>query len=173
MDMYAAGVDVHVNEGHRTLARQAELVREKGLYNRYTNPGGAAAPSPNAPHIKVGHIDHAIDFRNAAGVHKALSRRGIRSYFTVSTESWHLEPDAGDLRRYAHRMTKSYKANRGPRDVILVVKHHLRKHGYKGFKMNGHHGMFYRIQLARFRRKHHLGNTSALGPATWRKLRDY
>jgi lysozyme len=99
-------VSFNVNEGHRTMARQAELVRELGLFNSQTNPHGAAAPSDHAPHIKTGHPDHAIDFDNAQGVIDAARRRGVTLRRTVSTESWHLEPDPGELHAY---WKKNYK----------------------------------------------------------------
>lgn len=96
----------NVNEGHRTMARQAELVRELGLYDSRTNPHGAAAPSPHAPHIKTGHPDHAIDFDNADGVIHAATKRGVTLMRTVSTESWHLEPNPAQLHAY---WKKNYK----------------------------------------------------------------
>lgn len=99
-------VSFNVNEGHRTMARQAELVRELGLFNSQTNPHGAAAPSAHAPHIKSGHPDHAIDFDNASDVISAAHKRGVELIRTVSTESWHLEPNPAQLHAY---WKKNYK----------------------------------------------------------------
>jgi hypothetical protein len=92
-------VDFNVNEGHRTMARQQELVNEQGLWSP-SNPHGAAAPSSHAPHIKTGHPDHAIDFDNSQGVINAAQKRGVTLSRTVSTESWHLEPNADQLFNY-------------------------------------------------------------------------
>lgn len=101
-DLHAAGVRFNVNEGHRTMERQAQLVREKGLWSS-RNPTGAAAPSASAPHIRTGRPDHAIDFDNAAAVVSAAARRGVTLRRPIPTEPWHVEPDAGDLARYYKR----------------------------------------------------------------------
>ena len=112
-------VAYNVNEGHRTMARQQQLVNELGLYNSQTNPHGAAAPSAHAPHIKTGHPDHACDFDNADGVIRAASKRGVTLTRTVSTESWHLEPNAAQLHAYWKKNYKRvYAAAAGK-----VVKH--------------------------------------------------
>jgi hypothetical protein len=96
---YHDHVQFNVNEGHRTMARQQQLVNELGLWSP-SNPHGAAKPSPNAPHIKTGHPNHAIDFDNAQGVINAAQHRGVTLARTVSTESWHLEPNPDQLARY-------------------------------------------------------------------------
>ena len=71
--MRADGVPFRVNEGHRTMARQWYF------WNLYRSGRGALAafPSPTAPHIRTGRIDHAIDFNNAAGVLNWLHRLGL------------------------------------------------------------------------------------------------
>jgi hypothetical protein len=174
-DMDAEGVPVHVNEGHRTMARQAQLVREQGRYpNGVGGYGtGAAAPSPSAPHIRLGRVDHAIDFGgDAARIVRELEKRGIKAWRPMSKEPWHVEVDAGDLEAYHHRYTKSYKPGKAPKDAVRIVKAHLKKHGYKGIKMDGRQGLVYRLALGRFRRKHKLGHSSALTPTTWRLLRE-
>lgn len=93
----------NVNEGHRTEARQRELIREKGLYNPVTNPTGAAAVSPNAPHIRTGREDHAIDADNAVGLIAACAKRGVRLSRPMASEPWHVEANATDLARYARK----------------------------------------------------------------------
>lgn len=106
------GVRFNVNEGHRTMARQAELVRLKGLWSP-SNPTGAAAPSPTAPHIRTGRPDHAIDFDNAIGVIAAARRRGVTLRQTVMPhEPWHVEADLTDLRRYNARRVRAIRALR-------------------------------------------------------------
>lgn len=100
-------VNFHVNEGHRTMARQAELVREKGLWSSL-NPTGAAAPSANAPHILTGREDHAIDFDNASGVIAAAAHRGVLLSRTIpATEPWHVVPRLYDLKRYQRNRGKA------------------------------------------------------------------
>src|SRR4051812_18133075 len=46
-----------LDSGHRTMAEQ------QGLYDHYLRFGSplAAKPSANAPHIRIGRIDHALD----------------------------------------------------------------------------------------------------------------
>lgn len=98
-DIAAAGVYYHINEGKRTLARQ------QYFWNCYQcqccNGGNLAAyPSSNAPHIREGRFDHAIDFDNAQGVHNAAQARGVTLSWTVAGESWHLEANAAQLQAY-------------------------------------------------------------------------
>lgn len=95
-----------VNEGKRTKARQEELVREKGIYNRATNPYGAAAYSPQAPHIKEGRSDHALDCDLPGALVTAARKRDVTYRYTVPTEGWHIEPDPGELAAFAGRARK-------------------------------------------------------------------
>lgn len=100
---YEDHVDFNVNEGHRTMERQAELVREKGVWSS-SNPTGAARPSPSAPHIRTGRVDHACDFDNAVGVMVAAGERGVTLRQTIMPfEPWHLEADAAELVAYAKK----------------------------------------------------------------------
>jgi hypothetical protein len=81
-------VAFRVNEGHRTWARQAQL---RALY--LAGRGALAAiPSRNAPHIRTGRIDHAIDFTNAAAAIRWLRAHGLGAHLTVPGESWHVAP---------------------------------------------------------------------------------
>jgi hypothetical protein len=102
VDLAHAGVHFNVNEGHRTMARQAQLVRQKGVWSS-SNPVGAAWPSPFAPHIRTGRASHAIDADNAVGVVVAAAHRGVHLYRPIATEPWHIDPNAKSLRRYARR----------------------------------------------------------------------
>ena len=104
------GVRFNVNEGHRTMVRQAELVRQKGLWTP-ANPTGAAAPSANAPHIRTGRADHAIDFENVVQVIAAARKRGVTLRQTVMPhEPWHVEANLVDLHRYNARRAKAIRA---------------------------------------------------------------
>lgn len=96
MDMRRQGVHFNVNEGHRTMARQWYF------WNNQGKPGFnlAAYPSPFAPHIRTGRIDHAIDFSNDLVVMRWLARAGLRPARTVRGESWHIEVTAERLRWY-------------------------------------------------------------------------
>lgn len=115
-------VPFNVNEGHRTMARQAELERELGRYDPIHNPHGAAAPSDHAPHIKTGHPDHAIDFDNAAGVDAAAHKRGVELLNTVSTESWHLEPNPAQLHTYYKKNYKRVYREMAGKKVVHIIK---------------------------------------------------
>lgn len=107
----ALRVDFRLNSGHRTMAEQERLVREKGVWSP-SNPTGAARPSPIAPHIRVGRIDHALDIDTNAGagenaVQRELARLGVPTHNPIPREPWHVEAnDADDLRRAAARLGK-------------------------------------------------------------------
>lgn len=101
-DLRHDGIRFHLNEGKRTMARQAELVREKGIWSP-SNMTGAARPSRTAPHIRVGRFDHACDFDNAAGVEIGAARRGVDLNAVVPGEPWHLEAVAPQLKAYWRR----------------------------------------------------------------------
>lgn len=115
-------VNFNVNEAHRTMARQQQLVNELGLYDPVHNPHGAAKPSPNAPHIKEGHPNHAIDFDNAQGVINAAQKRGVTLARTVSTESWHLEPNAQQLAAYYKKNWARVNRERLGKKIVHIVK---------------------------------------------------
>lgn len=104
-DMRADGVYFHINEGHRTIARQTYFWNCY-LSKRCNNGNLAARPTPWAPHIRTGRIDHAIDFDNAAAVIAWLNAHGIPASLTVPGESWHVEVrSANDLRDYHRKHT--------------------------------------------------------------------
>jgi TP901 family phage tail tape measure protein len=81
----AAGREIFVQSGGRTMAEQAALVHQKGLYGP-GNPTGAAAPSPNAPHIK-GIAADITPGREAFG--KLAARFGLG--FPLPAEPWHIQ----------------------------------------------------------------------------------
>lgn len=168
----------NVNEGHRTMARQAELVREQGLYSA-SNPHGAAAPSATAPHIKTGHPDHAIDFDNAEGVRLAAAHRGVTLTRTVSTESWHLEPNPAQLARYynankarvlniGHRTLHPGMSGRDVRDAMrrLQARGFFPKHRKLGLK----YGHTMHAAVNKLKAKHHLPRDGAVGKRVWKVL---
>lgn len=100
-DLRTAGVQFRINEGHRTYARQWQLVRAQGVWS-FANPHGAARPTPWAPHIRTGRYDHALDMddRYVAGFIKACRDRGVTVTRTVPGEPWHVEANAAQLLRY-------------------------------------------------------------------------
>jgi peptidoglycan hydrolase-like protein with peptidoglycan-binding domain len=110
--LLAARVDGRVvfrlNDGRRTMAEQATLVRLRGIWSEI-NRDGAASPSPTAPHIRVGRQDHALDVNDVDGgrarLQAWLRQHGVATAQTVSGEPWHIEASsAGALHAFAMRM---------------------------------------------------------------------
>ena len=131
-----------VNDGRRTM-------REQWARWRTYKAGGnlAAFPSPNAPHIRAGRIDHAVDVSSNDGGAPRLATwlraHGMRATFPVGGEPWHIEVPAADLRRYHKnnkvsayelslrrrlRIAYAQKGPRGPalRRRIRTIKRRLR-----------------------------------------------
>lgn len=176
---YTDGIDFNVNEGKRTMARQAELVRLQGVWSP-ANPHGAAVPSATAPHIREGRPDHANDFDNSERVRVGAARRGVTLTRTVPTEDWHLEADPAALARY-------YRANRAR---VLGIGHRTLKPGMRGMdvrhaqellkrrgvlKRTHRVGSFYGPRMARrvkaFKKEHHMPHDSVIGPRVWKALK--
>jgi lysozyme len=111
-----AKVGFHVTSGHRTMSEQAGLVREKGLFDPVRNPHGAAAPSPFAPHVRIGRANHAIDVDSLDGGETRLERwvdsQGATWMNTVVTESWHGELSGRDLARLARKIKRELRRER-------------------------------------------------------------
>jgi hypothetical protein len=87
-----AGVSFTLQSGQRTMAEQWALWRNP--------PAGTplvAFPSPNAPHIRTGRQDHALD--QGGGLACWLSKQGAHIMFPVGGEPWHLEINGADLKR--------------------------------------------------------------------------
>lgn len=117
-----AGVRFRINEGHRTFARQ--LWFWNCMRSRKCNNGNLAArPSPFAPHIRTGRIDHAIDTDELGALIEYGHKVGVRITRTVRGEAWHGEAPAAALRAFhaKHGTTQrdSWIASRGRRRVSL------------------------------------------------------
>jgi len=102
-------VAFHLDDGRRTMADQLRLVQALGVYNARTNPHGAAVPRPEAPHIRVGRQDHALDVNSLDGgigrLRAWLGEHGLATALTVPTEEWHMEAtSAAALHQLAERM---------------------------------------------------------------------
>lgn len=123
-DMRQDGVVFGVNEGHRTLTRQ-RYFWDCYLSKRCNNGNLAAYPSPFAPHIRSGRIDHAIDFGNPESVMDWLRSRGLHPSRPAGSgsnwEPWHIEVDAVALRAY-HRLHTRDLYDTLPRHVEFAVR---------------------------------------------------
>ncbi len=100
-----AGVSFRLNSGQRTFSEQA------ALYRLYQSGRGnlAAVPSHNAPHIRTGRQDHALDVDMYAGdgvqgLARWLRRQGASVAWTVPGEGWHIETPRRDLARLARKV---------------------------------------------------------------------
>jgi hypothetical protein len=164
-----------LNEGHRTMLRQAELVRQVGLFNSKTNPTGAAWPSPFAPHIRTGRIDHAVDVpwqQWAAFMRWAAGK--VKVFRPISSELWHWEFDAASLKRFFERRGYKYaRRNLHPgmrhTDVKAAAKM-LRKIGRFNRRPGKLYGPALQKAMKGFQRRNGLTPDGVVGPATWAML---
>jgi lysozyme len=117
----AHGVRFLLTSGRRTMAEQTRLFHQNmqlvgGRWVRRPGRPLTAFPSPTAPHIRVGRIDHALDVNALDGgenrLQAWLSQHGVLSTNPVSGEPWHLEAPAGDLRRLADRIQREHEKER-------------------------------------------------------------
>jgi hypothetical protein len=99
------GVAFVLDSGHRTMDEQ------QGLYNQYLRVGRplAARPAGNAPHIRLGRIDHAIDVNaldgGAGRLAAWLRLKGAHPTFPVPGEAWHIEVPAAELGALASKLS--------------------------------------------------------------------
>lgn len=176
IDMRKA-VDFNVNEGKRTMARQWYFWR---LY-RSGRGNVAAYPSPIAPHIRVGRIDHAIDFSNDGAVFAWLSAKGLSPVRTVRGESWHIEISAKKLRAYykLHGTDDSPVlkiGHKGP--SVIKLKKLLYSRGimnFSGEKNSNRYAPYFgkhtKLAVQRFQKANNLKADGIVGSTTWRALR--
>lgn len=178
-DMRADGVIFNVNEGHRTMARQTYFYT--GWIRRLPGFAIAAFPSPFAPHIRTGRIDHAIDFSNNVAVYGWLQRKGLQPNRTVRwpdgsvREPWHIEVNATALRAYAkkhdHANDIIRKGSHGQKVKTLQVL--LRQTGYLRSSWKAHEKYTLKVRRAvrKFQKEHDLPVDGVVGPRTWKSLR--
>jgi hypothetical protein len=101
----AREVAFRLDSGHRTMAEQ------QVLFNHFLAVGSplAARPSANAPHIRLGRIDHAIDVDSLDGGAKCLAiwlhGKGAHPTFPVPGEAWHIELPAAELAALATKLS--------------------------------------------------------------------
>lgn len=107
------GGKFQVNDGRRTMAMQAARVRKHGLWSP-SNPTGAAAPVPWAPHINYGRANHAIDVDNFAPkpgaperLQRWLCKHGVNATRPIAAERWHIQVDRAGLLRLAAQIERN------------------------------------------------------------------
>lgn len=125
-DMDEDGVDFGLNEGHRTLARQ-QWFWNCYLTKKCNNGNLAARPSRNAPHIRTGHANHAIDFRNPDAVMRWLSRNGLQPVRpagagTPQWEPWHIEVPEWALKAYVRKHPRTDIYDTLPKHIEFAVR---------------------------------------------------
>jgi hypothetical protein len=107
----AAGREVAftLDSGHRTMGEQ------QALYTNFLRFGKplAAVPAPNAPHIRTGRVDHAIDVNSLDGGANRLAAwlhgKGGHPSFPVRGEPWHIELGVGELRALAGKLADPFR----------------------------------------------------------------
>lgn len=124
------GILFRLNSGQRSMADQARLVREQGVYNSVSNPHGAAVPNPFAPHIKAGHKNHAVDIDSWNNGENRLqtwaAHKGLTLTNNVSTEPWHLDPvDEAQFLKVAARLKPPTKRERLLRE-LAHIRHYVK-----------------------------------------------
>lgn len=175
-DMRKAGVRFNVNEGHRTMARQ------QYFYDLWKSGRGnlAARPSPNAPHIRSGRIDHAIDFSNDGAVFTWLTKKGLGPVRTVRGESWHIELPAYKMRAYHAKHGSSDPVlrlgHKGP--SVVRLKKLLYSKGVRNFSGKNssnryipYFGKYTQAAVRRYQLNNDLKVDGVAGASTWRSLR--
>jgi hypothetical protein len=119
------GVAFMLDSGHRTMDDQ------QGLYNTYLRVGRplAARPAANAPHIRLGCIDHAIDVNaldgGAARLAAWLRLKGAHPTFPVPGEAWHIEVPAAELRTLASKLSDSLQGYTASERKLIREYDHL------------------------------------------------
>lgn len=179
----AKSIAFQLNSGRRVRSEQEQLVREKGVWSPW-NPTGAARYSPQAPHIREGREDHALDVDTGGGGNARLTRwleaHGLPMDHEIGAEPWHIEARSeAALRALAARLRAITRdpvllKGRVNRPAVKRLQKLLRGNGYKSVRVNGKYDLVTRMAVRRFQRKHKLtvtGNTR-VGAETWKALRD-
>jgi hypothetical protein len=184
LEAWHDGVRFQLNDGQRTIAIQWERVRKHGLYGP-NNPHGAAYPNANAPHIKHGAPNHALDVDSAGNgeneLQAWLAHHGCAAVNNVSTESWHLDPvNLGQFMTLFRRCRARQRARRWPTlkhkgghnrpAAVKRLQRWLRAAGYVSVRVTGKYDVLTRRAVKKFKRKHGLKADTVCGPACWKAL---
>lgn len=169
-----AGIGFNLNQGRRTIQDQQHFW---WIYKTYGRPL-AAYPSPNAPHIRFGQANHAVDIGapQVYAVAAWLRRYGVRPRWTVRGEPWHIELTLGELMSLVARFNKPnpYPLLRlGARgEAVRTLQKLLRHKNVKGAtKVDGSFGPATDRCVRRFQQLHKMKADGVVGATTWAKLR--
>jgi N-acetylmuramoyl-L-alanine amidase len=169
----AAGVGFSLTDGRRTMSEQAVL------YARYLRNGWpiAAVPNPNAPHIRAGRDNHAVDVNGSQALINFARGLGITLSRTVAGESWHLEVTGGWEKMkqlgavFKKRGDTLVQGDRGP--GVAVLRTLLFYKGFWPFKERGGKAKIGPLtvrQIKAFQRSRNLVADGVVGPKTWAAL---
>lgn len=172
-------VDFTLTSGRRTMSDQRRLYR---LY-RAGKGNLAAYPSPNAPHIRVGRPNHAIDVDALDGgearLEAWLRKNGVSPTNPVRGEAWHMELSARELKRLTARLSNTgylpiLRKGSTQRTEIRILQRWLRALGFRSVTVNGKYDLKTRLAVRRWQRKNGIKPTTgtAFGPKAWRKMRE-
>ena len=163
-----AGVGFSVNSGRRTMGQQWEL------YRAYKAGRGslAAFPNPNAPHIRMGRQDHAIDFEGSQAIINWAGKHSVNLRRTVSGESWHLEAQNGFLGTFTAGPRTLRGGARG-KDVYRLVTN-LMWLGFLPWPVLGrprsYYGGWVSTGVAHFQRHYKLAVDGVAGEVTLKRV---
>lgn len=185
------GQPVQINDGQRNKADQLQRIKDHGYYDADTNPHGAARYSPDAPHVKEDHENHALDINSGKGIgqrdhvaafYRSLGIKGV--VFNVSTESWHVDfLDEASLKAAAKKIKVDpalrYSSSGA---AVVTLKKLLDANGIKGFsswpdgrpsnnRFNAYFGRNTRNAVKRFQTLNNMKPDGIVGPSTWKALR--
>lgn len=174
----AHGVNFRVNSGHRSLAKQQYLW--DGWQRRAPGFNRAAYPSNDAPHIRTGRIDHAVDVENTDGGAQRLANwlraNGVSASFPVPGESWHIEVPADQLERLAARFRDKYPGASPAEHRHLLRIDYLKQHPEQSAALKVHQRWAWDRRKALWGSAKAAGRTSKAGRALmkrWYYLRSH
>lgn len=107
------GISFQLNSGQRTMGEQQALY-DQNMSGGSPRPGRplTAVPNGNAPHIRVGRANHALDVDMYAkdgeqALQNWLVKQGLGAVNNVPGEGWHIDvPDESQLLSLARKIRK-------------------------------------------------------------------